>query len=184
MSVAKNQNHGYCQCGCGRKTKLASETNHRTGSIKGKPLRFIHGHNRPNWKGGKSWSGNAKQKYTIIRNLDHPRAHNGYVHEHILVAEKVLGKLLPQGAVVHHRNKNSQDNRTNNLIICENDSYHQLLHRREKALKECGHATWRKCFFCHVYDDPVNLEYNKHSQASCHKECRNKYQKRRRAKQC
>lgn len=33
---------GYCQCGCGGQTVLASQT--RRGYIKGEPMRFIHGH--------------------------------------------------------------------------------------------------------------------------------------------
>lgn len=173
---------GYCQCGCGKMTKLASETNHRTGSIKGEPLRFIHGHNKANWKEGKSWSGSARYKYTIIKNPDHHRAHNGYVSEHILIAEKVLGKLLPLGAVVHHRNKDTRDNKLDNLVICENQSYHNLLHRRERALKECGQPAWRKCPICKMYDNPINLKFNKDNGSFYHRECWNEYQKQRRAK--
>lgn len=37
--------HGFCHCGCGQKTKLASKTSSTAGHIKGQPLRFIHGHN-------------------------------------------------------------------------------------------------------------------------------------------
>jgi hypothetical protein len=35
---------GYCQCGCGGKTKLAVDTDRSRGHIKGQPLRFIHTH--------------------------------------------------------------------------------------------------------------------------------------------
>lgn len=37
--------YGYCQCGCGGKTDLAKETRKRNGSVQGKPLYFIKGHN-------------------------------------------------------------------------------------------------------------------------------------------
>jgi hypothetical protein len=37
--------YGYCQCGCGQQTRLARRTDRRDGALKGKPLRFIHGHN-------------------------------------------------------------------------------------------------------------------------------------------
>jgi hypothetical protein len=36
---------GFCQCGCGGRTPLASKTVNARGVIKGQPLRFIQGHN-------------------------------------------------------------------------------------------------------------------------------------------
>ena len=36
---------GFCQCGCGRKTNLASRSDKRDGTIKGQPVRYISGHN-------------------------------------------------------------------------------------------------------------------------------------------
>ncbi len=38
--------YGYCQCGCGEKTKLASETKASRGWVKGQPLRYINRHSR------------------------------------------------------------------------------------------------------------------------------------------
>ena len=35
---------GFCQCGCGQKTKLAAYSLRKYGWIQGEPLRFIHGH--------------------------------------------------------------------------------------------------------------------------------------------
>lgn len=40
-----NVPHGYCHCGCGRKTKLADYTNLPREVVRGEPLRFIKGHN-------------------------------------------------------------------------------------------------------------------------------------------
>jgi hypothetical protein len=37
--------HGYCGCGCGQKTTIASRNDTKGGKIKGQPLRFISGHN-------------------------------------------------------------------------------------------------------------------------------------------
>jgi hypothetical protein len=47
---------GLCECGCGKPTSIASRNRKSKGQIKGKPLRFISGHNKsrelnPNWKG-------------------------------------------------------------------------------------------------------------------------------------
>lgn len=35
---------GYCQCGCGGKTPIATRTRKYLGTIKGEPLRFLRGH--------------------------------------------------------------------------------------------------------------------------------------------
>ena len=57
------------------------------------------------------------------------------VYEHIHKAEKALGKPLPKGAVVHHMNCIRHDNETPfNLVICPDQAYHLLLHRRMKEL--------------------------------------------------
>ena len=57
------------------------------------------------------------------------------VYEHVYRAEQALGKRLPKGAVVHHMNGELHDNDTPfNLIICPDQAYHLLLHRRAKEL--------------------------------------------------
>lgn len=38
--------HGYCECGCGEKTKVSTKTDNKNGWVKGKPFRYINGHNR------------------------------------------------------------------------------------------------------------------------------------------
>jgi hypothetical protein len=38
---------GFCQCGCGEETAPATHTEPRKGWVKGEPLRFLPGHNRP-----------------------------------------------------------------------------------------------------------------------------------------
>lgn len=56
-------------------------------------------------------------------------------YEHIFLAEKALGRKLPEGAVVHHMNGNPLDNYTRfNLVICPNQSYHMLLHKRMRDM--------------------------------------------------
>jgi hypothetical protein len=37
--------HGYCQCGCGEKTRIAKWNNTPKGWVSGRSLRFVNGHN-------------------------------------------------------------------------------------------------------------------------------------------
>ena len=76
---------------------------------------------------------------------------------HVYIAEQVLGKRLPEGAVVHHVNENKADNRHENLVICQDRAYHNLIHARMRALEACGNASWIPCELCKKYDSPENL---------------------------
>ncbi len=164
--------YSYCHCGCGLKTRIATENNKHGDHIKGEPLKYIHGHRSrlPNSR----WTGESRSEgYKLIRSPDHPRKDNrGYVREHILVAESALGKILPEKAVVHHTN-GSRDNGP--LVICQDEQYHRLLHQRMRAHEACGRAGWLKCQFCRQYDDPVNLMFGK--RLTYHRECRNQYRR-------
>ncbi len=56
--------------------------------------------------------------------------------EHHVVAERALGHALPAGAVVHHVDEDTTNNAPNNLVICQDDNYHKLLHaRKRRALR-------------------------------------------------
>lgn len=80
-----------------------------------------------------------------------------YVKIADLVAEQALGKYLPLGSIVHHVDSNRLNDTPSNLVICQNEAYHQVLERRTRAFRACEHVDWRKCNFCKEYDNPKNL---------------------------
>lgn len=133
-----------------------------------------------NWRGGRRVAPNG---YVLIRHQPrHPRAaRNGEIGEHILVVERALGHYLPDGAVVHHVNENKTDNSGSNLVICQDNAYHVLIHRRQRAFDACGNANWRMCIFCKAHDDPSQLIVHwagRGSATYCHRSCRIAKQKR------
>lgn len=95
--------------------------------------------------------------------------------EHVLVAERALGKKLPKGAVVHHIDENRSNNHPSNLCIFPSRAYHALIHARMNALAVSGNANHRKCVYCKTYDDIKNLVINSGNRSVHHRLCHNKY---------
>jgi hypothetical protein len=74
------------------------------------------------WRGGRTID---KDGYVLIKMPDHPYATNtGYVREHRLVMEQLLGRYLEPEEVVHHKNGNKADNRIENLELFANNAEH------------------------------------------------------------
>jgi len=74
------------------------------------------GEQHPNWKGGRIRSSYG---YILIYAPDHPKAksYRGYVLEHRLVMEQLLGRYLESNELVHHKNGDKTDNRIENLEL-------------------------------------------------------------------
>ena len=58
---------------------------------------------------------------------------NPYVPEHLLIAEKKIGRLVRWGEVVHHLNGIKSDNRPQNLIVVTRKR-HKELHAQLEAI--------------------------------------------------
>ena len=97
---------GLCMCGCGERTSLASCSDASVGNIKGKPLRYVYGHNRRKsperyivnsvtgcweWQGAKS---NIQGHGSLRRDGRHFLAHRWYY-------EQEHGPI-PEGMEIHH----------------------------------------------------------------------------------
>lgn len=124
-----------CECGCGLPTTVAIRSDPRRGQIKGQPCRF-----RPSHR----YSGGRTSRYRTVK------TETGYQWEHIVIAQRVLGRPLPKGAEVHHVDGNPRNNALINLVICENHAYHYLLHVRARIVKAGGNPNTDKvCSRCH-----------------------------------
>ncbi len=165
---------GLCRCGCGGKAPIARQSRSKRGNIKGESMQFIAKHQpkgkyNPNWKGGRTTVGKG---YIMIYLPNHPRASQwGYVPEAVLVAEKILSKHLPLSAVIHHVNGKTAESQPGNIVICQDKAYHQLLHLRQRAYEACGHASWRRCYFCKKWDDPINMYEHRGKGPTIHRKC-------------
>jgi endogenous inhibitor of DNA gyrase (YacG/DUF329 family) len=76
----------------------------------------------------------GRGSHVLVRQPEHHRAVRGVVYEHILVAEKLLGRPILKTERVHHINCIKDDNRAENLFVCENDREHFLIHG---SLNDC-----------------------------------------------
>src|SRR3990167_2244306 len=87
LSIRKATGYGLCECGCGAKTAIANGTDHRYGSVRGQPRRFIKGHGK---------RGNTRRideaGYVMVLDIGNPRGFGrGWVQEHLVIVELTLG---------------------------------------------------------------------------------------------
>lgn len=61
---------------------------------------------------------------------------NGYVYEHIIIAEEILGRELKEGETIHHKDKNRINNSPNNLMVFATNADHSRFHQSGVAIKQ------------------------------------------------
>lgn len=74
------------------------------------------------WNGGRVVD---KHGYILVKQANHPHATKlGYVREHRLVAETILGRYLTPTEVVHHIDDDPGNNSPENLIVYDTNAKH------------------------------------------------------------
>jgi hypothetical protein len=149
-----------CICDCGQ-TKIVNGATLRRGGTKscgcliGDFNRGLIG-DKNVWRGGKI----NTNGYIHVSCPDHHRTtKQGYVLEHILVMEKMLGRELISGEIVHHCNRDKADNRPYNLRLFKTMSEHLNYHKR--LIKEGFYKT-----------EEVKQDTFQHSEAGAGVPCR------------
>lgn len=82
--------------------------------------------------------------YALVPN--HPRAtKNGYVLHHRIVVENLIGRLLTEHEIVHHKNHNKKDNSPANLVLMLGSE-----HNRQHALERGRLMATLCCPWCQI----------------------------------
>lgn len=108
-----------CACGCG---KLTSYT-------------FSHGHHTRLFSSEEQSRRGRMNTGDALRNTGEGKGYRkrNQRHEHRVVAEKMIGRPLAKGEIVHHINHDHRDNRPENLRIMT-QSEHAKLHAEQTRL--------------------------------------------------
>lgn len=124
----------------------------------------------------------ASNGYVIELAPSHPRAgQDGMVLQHVLVAERALGKHIGREHPIHHIDGDCTNNAAANLVVCESNAYHKLLHRRERALRACGEPSWVRCLRCKSYGPASEMVVHERPNGAgihaYHRECKRAYER-------
>lgn len=159
--------HGYCHCGCGRKTDLAPKTNRAQNQVKGQPNQCIQGHypkKHPDYveenRGYKTpcwiWQGNHDRLgYGLINRLEH----QGVAH---LWFWKQVNGPVPEGLELDHLCR---------VRLCVNPTHFEAVTHEENVKRGTSFAAVnaRKTHCIHGHEFTPE---NTHVRPNGHRTCR------------
>lgn len=116
--------------------------------------------------------------YVVVYRPGHPRAMtsenwNGYVYEHIVVAEEDFGRALLPDEEVHHLDLNRSNNRPSNLIILSKKSHGRLhkwidggaiISKQIDSKNANNHGELLRCMAC---NKPLKLKQRHYCSTAC-----------------
>lgn len=90
------------------------------------------------WKGARKVD--KRDGYVLIYTPDHPNARKGgYVLEHRLVMEKMIGRYLFKDEDINHINGIKDDNRESNLRLVRHNAHYE-----ERECPKCDFKWWTR----------------------------------------
>ena len=132
-----------CACGCGEQAGAGSQ--------------YAQGHH---------WRVKTPKSYRQAMRADGVK-----VRVHRIRAERALGRPLPWGVQVHHVDGTVGDH--SQLVICESDRYHKLLHARTRIVTLGGNPNTQKwCPQCEALKPRTEFSKNRVMYAGLSNLCR------------
>lgn len=118
-------------------------------------------------------------KYVLVYLPEHPKAMksknwDGWVYEHIVIAEEDLGRALNDDEEVHHLDLNGANNSPNNLLVLTS-SGHAKLHRWLARIKYKPELSIE--VRCEICEKPLKLKQRHYCSETCHLSGREKNSK-------
>jgi len=139
--VKASERTGYCLCGCGEKTRIATITKSDRGDVKGFPIRYLDGHNakdprwkkdlvirmkKANWKNGRTIHNGyvlrhkdsfSKKQYNFLMPMFAKHNRGIYIHEHRALVALKEKRILSSNEFVRHLDGNRSNNNISNLLV-------------------------------------------------------------------
>jgi len=104
--ITNPKNKSFCSIVCSAKSQRYNKTRIAR-------LKKYHENNPRTGKDNPNWRGGMHKKFGYIM----LRKKNGYILEHRLIMEELLGRELLSDEFVHHKNGIRDDNRQENLML-------------------------------------------------------------------